>query len=95
MQSSVGIDPSEDRRKETGKLEMEEGGRMEEEEEERETDEGEGTGTVYKMCGWCSVSLRRSERWLVVGWWWWVWPGGEVRRDRYLEFRNVSVRKCG
>jgi hypothetical protein len=86
LQSSVGIDPRRKRGCWRWRREEEE-----EEEEERETDEGEGTRTVYKMC----VSLRKSERWLVVGWWWWVWPGGERRRDRYLEFRNVSVRKFG
>jgi hypothetical protein len=91
LQSSVGIDP----RRKRWEVGDGGGGEEEEEEEKRETDEGEGTRTVYKICGRCTVSLRRSERWLVVGWWWWVWPGGEVRRDRYLEFRNVSVRKCG
>lgn len=56
---------------------------------ERQT-KGEGTEMVYKSVLSLSVGELGSG-----GGGWWVWPGGEVRRDRYLEMSPYEFENAG
>ena len=63
------------------------------EEEERDRRRGEGTEMVYKSV--LSLSVRGEIGFGGRGGGWWVWPGGEVRRDRYLEMSPYEFENAG